>query len=250
VIIKFLSFLVALIYLASGNVVAQNSGIGSAIAQTTDAGTSKGDAWYSYRDWYRSMIRFEKYGGPKQFIQNHLQVTLTDKKATMEGARLTLDGRSIHLNLPLDPIGRAVFPMLKVAYDENAELRVNRPAGMVALEHRISIQTRPDGVYEVADLRAACDQVLLYLRYSGGLSYSLKQCVGVKFSYPKDANSVVLKFKSLEHAQMLLPVTEGAAFWGDTINAFKVVSLHFSDWPDKGQIIANDVPLAIAAIFD
>ena len=30
--------------------------------------------WVSYRDAYRAMVVFEKFGGPKHLIQNHFQV--------------------------------------------------------------------------------------------------------------------------------------------------------------------------------
>jgi hypothetical protein len=158
--IKFRLFIFALIAFATGSAVAQTKGVDGAKPPSVDTSSTKGGAWFSYRDSYRSMIRFEKYGGPKQFLQNRLQVAPTDRKVPADGMRLTLDGKSVHLNLPLDPIGLAAFPMLKIAYDENAELRVNRPDGTVTLVPRVSIVTRPDGVYEVADLHAACDQVL------------------------------------------------------------------------------------------
>ena len=248
--VKFLGFVIALIWLAMGDAVAQTNGIDTIKALVSDAIGTREGAWFSYRDSYRLMIRFEKYGGPKQFIQNHLQLALTDKKVSAEGMRLTLEGHSIHLNLPLDPVGRAVFPMLKVAYDENAELRVNRPASVVTLEQRVSILTRSDGVYEVPDLRAACDQVLQYQRYASFLSYRLKQCVGVQFVYAKDSANPVLQFRTVEHVQVRLPAKEGGAFGGDSINAFTVAVFRFSDWSEKGQVISNNVPLAIAPMFD
>jgi hypothetical protein len=248
--VKFFYLFVASIVLATGNAVAQTHAIDSIKALVTDAIGTKEVAWFSYRDSYRLMIRFEKYGGPKQFIQNHLQVALHDKKVSSEGMRLTLEGRSTHLNLPLDPVGRAVFPMLKVAYDENAELRVNRAPGVVTLEQRVSILTRSDGVYEVADLRVACDQVLQYLSYANFLPYRFKHCVGVQFSYANGANGTLLQFKSAERVPAQLPVTEGEAFGGDSSNASKLVAFRFSDWPKNGQVISNTVPLAIAPMFD
>ena len=73
--------------------------------------------WLSYRDAYRAMVVFEKYGKPKHFLQNHYQVSPRDAGATLDGLRLTLNARSLQLNLPLDPAGRVVFPLLKAAYD-------------------------------------------------------------------------------------------------------------------------------------
>ena len=85
--------------------------------------------WIDYRSAYRQMIWFEKYGKPKQFLQNHFRIRPRDKSVAMEGLRLTLDGKSSHLALPLDALGRAVFPFSKAAYDDNAELNLNRKAG-------------------------------------------------------------------------------------------------------------------------
>jgi hypothetical protein len=222
----------------------------TAFAQSIDSGDVKDGAWVSYRDSYRKMISFEKYGGPKQFLQNNIRVAIIDKKSSLDGVRLTLDSKKTHLNLPLDPVGRAVFPMLKTAYDENAELKVNRPDTVVKLEYRISIITRPDGMYDIADLHNACDQVLHYLRYQDFLSYSLKQCVGVKFSYAKDQTDISLKVKLGDQPPTLLSITEGSVFTDDRYNAFRVATFKFFSKADKGQIISNDIPLAITALVE
>ncbi|HWW71023.1 MAG TPA: hypothetical protein VN089_13865, partial [Duganella sp.] len=123
--------------------------------------------WISYRDAYRQMIWFEKYGKPKQFLQNHLRLRPRDGGAPMDGLRLTLNSKSAHLDLPLDALGRAVFPFSKAAYDDNAELELNRKPGQFAHGPWVSIVTRADGVYAVADLLAACEQMAAYLRYTG-----------------------------------------------------------------------------------
>jgi hypothetical protein len=221
-----------------------------AFAQTGDSVEFKDGAWLSYRDSYHKMISFEKYSGAKQFLQNNIRVAVIDKKSTLDGVRLTLDGKKTHLNLPLDPVGRAVFPMLKAAYDENAELRVNRNDSVVKFEYRISITTRPDGIYEIADLQTACDQALHYLRYQDFLHYSMKHCVGVKFAYGKDQNEISLKVKNNDLLSAALPVTEGSVFSDDSYNAFKVAVFKFAANAGAGQIISNDVPLAITAMFE
>ncbi|PRC93821.1 hypothetical protein [Solimicrobium silvestre] len=222
----------------------------TALAQATDLGEFKDGAWVSYRDAYLKMIRFEKYGGPKQFIQNNLRVVVTDKKTSMDGLRLILEGKNTHLNLLLDPIGRAIFPMLKTAYDDNAELRVNRPDNSVTFEYRISIFTRPDGVYDVSDLRSACDQVLHYLRYQDLLRYTLKQCIGVKFSYLKDQYNISLKAKINDQNPVSISLSDGSVFNEDNFNMFKVGVYKFIGGTEKGQIISSNVPLAITAIIE
>jgi len=219
-------------------------------AQSFDSAEFKDGAWVSYRDAYRKMISFEKYSGAKQFLQNNIRIAIIDKKSSLDGVKLALESKKTHLNLPLDPVGRAVFPMLKAAYDENAELRVNRSDNVVKFEYRISIATRPDGIYDMADLRNACNQALHYLRYQDFLKYSLKQCVGVKFVYAKDQNDVSLKMTNTEHVLTTLAVADGSAFENDEFNAFKVATFKFAGSVDKGQVVSNDVPLTISALFD
>ena len=92
--------------------------------------------WVSYRDAYRAMVVFEKFGGPKHLIQNHFQVMPRQKGVSANGVQLSLVGKSTRLNLPLDPLGRAVFPLLKTAYDENAVLVLNRKPGQYVLRPR------------------------------------------------------------------------------------------------------------------
>lgn len=205
--------------------------------------------WVSYRDVYRQMIRFEKYGKPKQFIQNNYQVLPKDKKVSVDDVRLMLNGKTIHLNLSVDAVGRVTLPLLKTAYDENAELSLNRKADMYIFHPRVSIITRADGVYEAGDLQSACEQVLSYLRYVGEISSTEKKCIGVKFSYAKNATDVAVKFRG-GGGLASLPVREGGAFSDDAIGTFKTVDYRFSDWPEHGQIITQRTPLAIAALFD
>ncbi|MES2072703.1 MAG: hypothetical protein V4488_20250 [Pseudomonadota bacterium] len=212
----------------------------------------QGGDWISYRNAYKLMIRFEKYGKPKQFIQNHYQVLPKDKSVTMEGLSLTLNGKLTHLNLSLDAVGRAVFPLLKSAYDENAELNLNRKASLYVFQARVSIIARADGVYEAEDLQAACEQALNYLRYAGDISQGEKKCAGVRFSYAKNANDAAVKFRTTAQVLTQMPVREGSAFPDDAMstNAFKTVTYRFADWPEHGQIITQSAPIAIAALFE
>jgi hypothetical protein len=222
----------------------------SAHAQNVDSADFKNGAWTSYRDAYRKMISFEKYSGAKQFLQNNIRVAIIDKKSSLDGVRLALEGKKTHLNLPLDPVGRAAFPMLKAAYDDNAELRINRADNVVKFEYRISITTRADGIYDIADLHTACDQALHYLRSQDLLNYSLKKCVGVKYSYGKDQSDVSLKVKVGDQLAVTLPITDGSVFSDDPYNAFRVAEFRFSPATDRGQIVSNDVPLAITALIE
>ncbi|MGB9109078.1 MAG: hypothetical protein WCC39_10380, partial [Telluria sp.] len=153
------------------------------------AGTQAHDGTaLSYRDAYRAMVVFEKYGGPKNLLVSQLQV-LPRERAGGEGLQLLLSGKSTQVNLPLDALGRTVFPLQKAAYDENAELVLNgKPAGFT-LRPQVSIAVRPDGLYDMADLRAACAQALGFARYVDA-SQRARECAGVRFVFPKNAEAV------------------------------------------------------------
>ncbi|TFW14864.1 hypothetical protein E4L96_18685 [Massilia arenosa] len=217
---------------------------GSATAQARE-----GD-WVSYRDAYRAMVVFEKYGKPKQFLQSTYQVIPKDKTAPTEGLKLTLNGKSTQLNLPLDAAGRTVFPLLKAAYDENAELTLNHNVAQYQFRQRISIVTRADGVYEAADLRAACEQALAYERYVHPSIVSGKKCAGVRFVYPRKGIDPTVHVRVGER-DSTLPVNEGSAFAdNDGGSTFRVVAYRFADWPATGRVVTEDGPLLISAVFE
>jgi hypothetical protein len=220
------------------------------VAAQAPAGNAEG-GWVSYRDAYRSMLWFEKYGKPKQFIQNHYQVVPRDAGVALEGVRLTLSTKTTQLDLPLDALGRTVFPLLKSAYDDNAELTLNRKLGPYRLRARASIVVRPDGVYDVSDLRAACAQLLGFARYVNPAAERGHGCAGVRFTFARKDSSASVKFKKNDAGLALpLPVAEGAAFPDETNGSFRIVNYRFADWPDKGQIVTQSAPLAIAALFE
>jgi hypothetical protein len=204
--------------------------------------------WVSYRDAYRAMLWFEKYSKPKHFLQNNLQLTPVEKGAAIDGMRLSLSGKSTQVNLPLDPLGRAVFPLLKSAYDENAALRINGKLSQYKLVPRVSIVARADGVYEAADLRAACEQAMGVERYLKGPAATGKACVGVRFVFAKKSDAVV----RLRNAggDAVLPSAEGAAFDGDLNDGFKTVTYRFAAWPAAGQVVSQNAPLAVAPVFE
>lgn len=213
------------------------------------AAQSSGDGWVSYRDAYKKMVVFEKYGKPKQFLQSTLQVAPKDPSASLEGLKLTLSGKSTNLNLPLDATGRTVFPLLKAAYDENAALILNRSVEQYQFRAQISIAVRPDGVYEAAELRAACEQALAYQRYIAPAAVAGKQCVGVRFAYPKNDANVVVRLR-LGNQDTALRVEEGAAFPGDLVDDFRIVRYRFAELPAGGQVSTNHVPVSIAPVFE
>jgi len=247
-----LCLLVALLLLATRSPASDAAVVAprGASAPPADVADAYEGAWFSYRDLYRRMIRFEKYGGPKQFIQSQLQLAPADKTAAIGGAQLSLRSHSVRLDLPLDALGRASFPFLKQAYDENAELRVNRPAGTVALEQQLSILTRADGVYALGDLRAACEEVLQYQRYASLLAHRLTRCVGLAFIFPKEAPATVAGVRRRDQERSSLSAMDGDAWGGNSAKTHKLVVLRFSQWPGEGQVLCEMAPLAITPILE
>ena len=215
---------------------------GIAAAQAPDG------EWVSYRDAYRAMVVFEKYGRPKHLIQNHFQVMPREKGVSIDGLRLALNGKSTRLSLPLDALGRAVFPLLKAAYDENAALVLNRKVSQYVLRPRVSVLVRPDGVYEAAELRAACDQALNFARYADASARSLS-CAGVRFGFARKGGTPTVRVRDGE-LMAALPVGEGAIFSDDPDDGFRTVVYRFADTPARGQVVTQDAPLAIAAVFE
>ncbi|MES2018410.1 MAG: hypothetical protein V4484_18130 [Pseudomonadota bacterium] len=201
--------------------------------------------WVSYRDAYRSMVLFEKYGKAKHLIQNQYQVMAKDRSAAPDGLQLSLQGTSTHLNLPLDATGRTVFPLLKAAWDENAALVLNRKAGQYWFRPRISIVPHADGVYEQADLRAACEQALAYQQYAEGMARA-SRCVGVRFVFARGAADPGVRTRK---AQASLPAVDGAAFQGDAYESFRVVNVRF-DGADKSPVVTQNAPLAINPVYE
>lgn len=204
--------------------------------------------WVSYRDAYRAMVLFDKFGGPKNLLQNHLQVLPKEKGALGEGLQLALTGKSVQTSLPLDATGRGVLPLLKAAYDENAVLTPNRRLGGFTVRPRVSIALRADGAYEVSELRAACEQALGFGRYADASARG-RQCVGVKMVFPKKGMDAAVRLRLPGGGEQPLPMVRGAAFAGDPDDDFPQVVYRFGG-PERAQVITYNVPLAIVPLFE
>jgi hypothetical protein len=201
-----------------------------------------GDA-LSYRDAYRAMVVFEKYGGPKNLLVSQLQVLSKERAAPGEGLQLLVSGKSTQISLPLDPLGRTVFPLQKAAYDENASLGLNRKGGGFILRPQVSIAVRPDGLYEVADLRAACSQALDFARYVDG-SQRGRQCAGVRFVFPKKAEAGA-RLRRTDSTDQLLPLSNA-----DAEEGFPSVTYRFTPGAERAQVATTNVALAILPLFE
>lgn len=204
--------------------------------------------WVSYRDAYRAMVLFEKYGGPKHLLVNQLQVQPQAKGVLGEGAGLVLSGKTVQTTLPLDALGRGTLPLLKAAYDENAVLAPNRALGAFSVRARVSLAPRADGAYEAADLRAGCEQALGFARHTDASARG-RQCVGVRLVFAKQGAQAPVRVRA-GGAEQVLPVARGAAFAGDADDDFPVVTYRFGAAGAAAQVVTYNAPLAIVPLFE
>lgn len=212
--------------------------------------TAADNDWVSYRDAYRAMVVFEKYGKPKSLLVHQIQVQPRERAALAEGVRLVLNGQDSQLNLPLDATGRTAFPLLKAAYDENAALVLSRKLGPFKLRARVTLQVRQDGVYDLAELRAACEQALDYARYLDA-SFGKRNCVGVRFGFARSAQPPALLVKRghpPEGAEMKM--LDGPIFVDDPDDSFRIVNLRFGAHSGRVLVATQDAPLAIVPLFE
>jgi hypothetical protein len=232
---------------ASRHLIAAFAWLAAVVSTSAQAQTQAGE-WVSYRDAYRAMVQFEKYGGPKNLLQSQLQVQSRDHAGLGEGAQLTLTGKTTQLNLSLDALGRTVFPLQKAAYDENAALVLNRKGMPFVLRPQVTIAPRADGHYDTADLRTACAQALGFVRYVDA-SQRARQCAGVRFVFPKKETAGA-RLRHADGGEQALPVTSGAAFTGDPDEGFPIVTWRFATAPGRAQVVTYNAPLAIVPIFE
>jgi hypothetical protein len=213
---------------------------GFATAQSRDG------EWVSYRDVYRSMVVFDKYGGAKNLLQSRLQVTAREAGSD-EAAQLTINGKTTQLNLPLDATGRTALPLLRAAYDENAVLVLGSRGGNFAVRPRVSIAPRADGIYDTAELRTACDEAAGFARYAQR-SFGRKQCVAVRFVFAKKGEALVY-VRRAGGGRTTLPVVEDVAFPGDADAGFPTVVYRLAG-AEQSQLVTSKAPLAIVPLFE
>jgi len=211
---------------------------------------AKRDAeWHSYRHAYKAAAFFDKYTRTRPLIQAHMQIRPNRTDLSMDGLRIALEGESTNMEIAVDRIGRATLPMLKQAYEEDAVLRLNRLKGNYHFSGRYSIRERDDGTYRVADLRAACEQVLSAQRDSGYRVRLIgKKCMGVRFVFARDA-AAQLDYRDGTKS-LPLAVADGQPFENDTMGVFKVALLRFGDWPEQGTIVTPTRPIAVGTIYE
>jgi hypothetical protein len=226
-------------------------GTSQVLAQSGVDTTKKNDSeWISYRDAYKLMVSFEKYGKSKHLIQNRFQIVVKDKTVNLDTLRLSLNSKSSAMNLSLDPLGQTQLPLLKAAYDENAELSLSPKLSQFSYRARISIQTRNDGNYEIADLKLACEQTLNYLQYLDPNSFVGKKCLGVRFGFDKRDNNAVVEVRAGNQLAVNLPLQENTLLWSDSNYSSRVAQFSFNGHGDKGHVLTRTPPMVIIAVIE
>jgi len=160
-------------------------------------------------------------------------------------------GETTNVEIAVDEIGRAVLPMLKTAFDEDAVLRLNRQKGHYAFSGRYSIREKADGIYPSAELRAACAQLIDAQRVSGYRFRLLgKHCAGVKFVYRLSGGPPRVLHRDAAGTERLLPMSEGQPFENNTMGRYKVALYRFADWPADGVVFTETKPVALGTLYE
>lgn len=206
--------------------------------------------WISYRDAYKTMVWFEKFGKSKNLIQNRFQIVVKEKQVSFDTVRLTLNSKSGVMNLNLDPLGQTQLPLLKAAYDENAELSITPRIGQFSFRSRVSILLRADGNYEMSDLRAACEQSLSFLSSLDPAGMNGKKCVGVKFAFDKKDVSAAVELRTHNSTNQAVGIQENALLWQDSSIQLKVAQVRFDTNFDKSHLITRSSPLIAIAVIE
>lgn len=214
--------------------------------------TAQRDAeWASYRQAYKAAASTQAFTRSRPLIQAHLQLRPREPGVSLQGLQLQLASASMTLDLPVDGIGRVTLPMLKKAYDEDAVLRLNRQKGYYRFSGRYSIRERDDGVYPLALLRQACEQVLGAQRASGGRFRLLgKQCTGVRFIFAPGDSAAAVAVRGADGASTAVGAIDAEPFESGSLGMHKVLFIRFGAWPAGGAIVAQRRPLAIGTMYE
>ena len=207
--------------------------------------------WASYRHAYQSAAFFATFTRSRPLIQAQMQIRPRSPAAPLDGLKLHLGGDTTNIDIDVDAIGRATIPMSKQAYDEDAVLRLNRRKGLYYFSGRYSIKEHADGVYQLAELRAACEQLIDAQRASGyRLRLIGKRCAGIKFSYPDSDGAAKVEVRSEDGAVLPVGVSEGHPFEDNSLGTYKIAVLRFADLPQQARVFTPARPLAIGTLYE
>ncbi len=125
---------------------------------------------------------------------------------------------------------------------------LNRKVSDYLFRPRVSITVRSDGLYEAADLRAACEQALAYQNHVDASLLRARRCVGVRFVFAHGTADPGVRLRKGEGVE--LPAVDGPAFQGDPYAGFRVVNYRFAEGGDKVQVVTQNAPLAINPFYE
>lgn len=206
--------------------------------------------WHSYRHAYKAASFFAPYVAKRPLIQAHLQIRPLAPDTPMDGLRIQLVGETTNIELAVDALGRATLPMLKQAFDEDAVLRLNRRKGHYQFSGRYSIRPRDDGVYPLAMLHEACEQLISAQRASGyRLRLLGKECKGIKFIYAPGDTSAAVELHNAGVSQRIA-AQPGLPFENRTMGPYQVVTVRLADWPALAQAVPLPGLLGIGTVYE
>jgi hypothetical protein len=208
--------------------------------------------WASYRHAYKAAAFFSAFTRTRPLIQAHMQIRPLKNDAPLDGMTIHLAGEHTSIMLAVDALGRATLPLLKEPYQDDAVLRLNRGKGIYYFSGRYSVRERDDGAYPLADLRAACEQLLSAQRESGyRIRLIGKRCAGVRFVYPLAESASPVTVQAGGAAPAVLPLADGQPFEGsNSMGTYKIAIYRFADWPADVQLLAARRPLAIGTVYE
>jgi len=206
--------------------------------------------WHSYRHAYKAASFFAPYVAKRPLIQAHLQIRPLAPDTPMDGLRLELVGETTRMDIAVDALGRATLPMLKQAFDEDAVLRLNRRKGYYQFSGRYSIRSREDGIYPLAMLREACEQLISAQRASGyRLRLLGKECKGIKFIYAPGDTAAAVELRGADGSRRI-PAQPGLPFENRTMGPYQVVTVRLADWPAQAQAVPLPGLLGIGTVYE
>ena len=207
--------------------------------------------WASYRRAYKAAAFFAPFTRDRPLIQAHMQIRPLAPTTSLDGLRVHLAGAHVQMDIPVDPLGRAQLPMDKQAYEDDAVLSLNRQKGLYYFSGRFSIRERADGIYPVADLRAACEQLIDAQRDSG---YSLhlfrKRCAAAKLIYPLAGPAPDVVLRLADGRESPLPAAADAPFEDGSMGQYQVVRVGFAAMPAGATVLARTRPLGIGTAYE
>jgi hypothetical protein len=137
-----------------------------------------------------------------------------------------------------------------VAYEDDAVLSLNRQKGLYYFSGRFSIRERADGVYPVADLHAACEQ-LIEAQRDGGYSLHVfrKRCAAAKLIYPLAGAAPDVVLRLADGRESALPATVDTPFEDGSMGRYQVVKVGFAAVPAGATVLARTLPLGVGTEY-